>query len=255
MNMFIGSPFSSFCGPEHRDPKKVTEGIAALSLHAALDQHSQLKNVLAADKQAVRTRDRDGDRYPLHWAAARGHMLCVQSLMRAGADDAALDANGQTAAELAEAYGAMDVHYFLVYGPTEEDPKPMSGAMTHDALSLHCALNQPRELKAILAKALGTHADPNRLDTDKDRRPLHWAAARGAIECCRLLLDAGANAMSEDKDGRTGADLALLCNQRATYRLLCDAMQVNEQELSARYARDGSSEAIRLGDIHTSVSE
>ena len=253
--MFVGCPFSSSHGPENRDPKKVTEGIGALSLHAALDQHSQLKSALAADKQAVRQRDRDGDRYPLHWAAARGHMLCVQLLMRAGADDAALDANGQTAAELAEAYGAMDVHCFLVYGPTEEDPKRMSGAMTHDALSLHCALNQPRELKAILDKALGTHADPNRLDTDKDRRPLHWAAARGAIECCRLLLDAGADAMSEDADGRTGADLALLCNQRATYMLLCGAMQMKEQELSARYARDGSSEAIRLGDIHTSVSE
>ena len=62
MNMFIGSPFSSFCGPEHRDPKKVTEGIAALSLHAALDQHSQLKSVIIADKEAIMTRDRDGDR-------------------------------------------------------------------------------------------------------------------------------------------------------------------------------------------------
>jgi len=230
-------------GPEHRDPKKVFEGIAALSLHAALDQLSQLKSVTVADKQAVMTRDRDGDRYPLHWAAARGHMHCVQELRRAGADDAALNANGQTAAELAEACGAMDVYYFLTYGPAEVDPKPMSGAMMHDALSLHCALNQPRELKKILDKALGTHANPNRLDKDRDRRPLHWAAARGAIECCRLLIDAGANVTFKDKDNRTAADLALLCNQRAVYKLLCDEMATKQQELATRYSRNVSAPA------------
>jgi ankyrin repeat protein len=216
-------------GPEYRDPKKVFEGIAALSLHAAQGQLSQLKSVIVADKEAVMSRDRDGDRYPLHWAAARGHMHCVQELRRAGADDAALDANGQTAAELAEAYGAMDVYYFLTYGPAEVDPKPMSGAMMHDALSLHCALNLPRELKRILDKKLGAHANPNRLDKDRDRRPIHWAAARGAIECCRLLLDAGANELCTDKDGRTAADLALVCNQRAAHKLLCDAMVAKQR--------------------------
>ena len=221
-------------GPEHRDPKKVFDGISALSLHAALDQLSQLKSVIVADKQAVMTRDRDGDRYPLHWAAARGHMHCVQELRRAGADDAGLDANGQTAAELAEAYGAMDVYYFLTYGPAEVDPKPMSGAMMHDALSLHCALNLPRELKRILDKKLGAHANPNRLDKDRDRRPIHWAAARGAIECCRLLLDAGANELCTDKDGRTAADLALVCNQRAAHKLLCDEMVAKQRPSTAK---------------------
>ena len=233
----VKSPFTFYNtdrGPEHRDPKKVFEGIAALSLHAAQEQHSQLKSVIDADKEAVRTRDRDGDRYPLHWAAARGHMHCVQELRRAGADDAALDANGQTAAELAEAYGAMDVYYFLTYGPAEVDPKPMSGTMMHDALSLHCALNHPRELKQILDKKLGTHANPNRLDKDRDRRPLHWAAARGAIECCRLLLDAGANEFFTDKEGRTAADLALVCNQRAAHKLLCDEMVAKQRPSTAK---------------------
>ena len=220
--------------PEHSDPKKIFEGIAALSLHAAQDQHSQLKSVIIADKEARMTRDRDGDRYPLHWAAARGHMHCVQELRRAGADDAALDANGQTAAELAEAYGAMDVYYFITYGPAEVDPKPMSGTMMHDALSLYCALNQPRELKQILDKKLGTHANPNRLDKDRDRRPLHWAAARGAIECCRLLLDAGANEFFTDKEGRTAADLALVCNQRAAHKLLCDEMVAKQRPGTAK---------------------
>ena len=237
--------------PEHSDPKKIFEGIAVLSLHAAQDQHSQLKSVIVADKEAILTRDRDGDRYPLHWAAARGHMHCVQELRRAGADDAALDANGQTAAELAEAYGAMDVYYFITYGPAEVDPKPMSGAMMHDALSLHCALNQPRELRKILDKALGAHANPNRLDKDRDRRPLHWAAARGAIECCRLLIDAGANVTFKDKDDRTAADLALLCNQRAAYKLLCDEMATKQLELATRYSRNVSaptSDRIAVSD-------
>ena len=47
------------------------------------------------------TRDDDGDRYPLHWAAARGRLRCAKLLLAAGADVALTDAAGHTPAALA----------------------------------------------------------------------------------------------------------------------------------------------------------
>ena len=47
-------------------------------------------------------RDVDGDRFPIHWAATRGAITCAHLLVDAGASISALDANGETAADLAE---------------------------------------------------------------------------------------------------------------------------------------------------------
>ena len=46
-------------------------------------------------------RDADGDRYPLHWAAARGEARCAELLLGAGADASVKDAVGKTAAAVA----------------------------------------------------------------------------------------------------------------------------------------------------------
>ena len=67
---------------------------------AALNQPTQLKALLKAG-HSPNARDADGDRTPLHWAAARGHLRCVHVLLAAGADAALRDAEGRTPAELA----------------------------------------------------------------------------------------------------------------------------------------------------------
>lgn len=75
--------------PPNTDTKQVFEGIPSLSLRAALNLHSQLKGQLAAiqckeDPADVDDVDTDGDRSALHWAAARGHVKCVELLREAG---------------------------------------------------------------------------------------------------------------------------------------------------------------------------
>jgi ankyrin repeat protein len=47
-------------------------------------------------------RDVDGDRFPIHWAATRGAIPCAHMLIDACANISALDANGETAADLAD---------------------------------------------------------------------------------------------------------------------------------------------------------
>ena len=66
--------------PSHRpshsqrsDPKVVYDGLDGVNLHAALGQALQLATLLrqGASPNAI---ERDGDRVPLHYAAARGHV-------------------------------------------------------------------------------------------------------------------------------------------------------------------------------------
>lgn len=75
--------------------------MVGLSLHAALGHRQQLTTDLNLGRGRVDERDKDGDRYPLHWAAARGHADCALLLLKAGADPSVRDASGRTCEELA----------------------------------------------------------------------------------------------------------------------------------------------------------
>ena len=197
----------------HSDPKAVAEGMDGLSLQVALCQTTQVKNLIAKGA-GVNERDKDGDRYPLHWAAARDFLKCVVLLLDAGASKTAVDARGRTAAELAKEAGALRAHDYLMYGPAQPDTKTIIEGMK-DSASLHCALNQTKQLEAVLKQL-----DVNKQDADGDRYPLHWAAARGHHRCVLLCLRAGADLKAKNAKGETAADLALSVNQRGIYNLL-----------------------------------
>ena len=108
-----GRLFSGSTRHKHNDFKSVFEGMGGISLQVALNHTNQVKSLLrrsplavAATAQAANAKDVDGDRHPLHWAAARGHMRCLELLLQAGASVNVLDAEGRTPAELASKCGA-----------------------------------------------------------------------------------------------------------------------------------------------------
>ena len=84
----------------HSDPKEVFEGLDGLALCAALGDANQMATLLTRDHNPDQ-KDCDGDRYPIHWAAARGHRECLLLLLRSGANPSVLDAEGRTAVEVA----------------------------------------------------------------------------------------------------------------------------------------------------------
>ncbi|EOD28157.1 hypothetical protein EMIHUDRAFT_235097 [Emiliania huxleyi CCMP1516] len=89
-------------------------------------------------------------------------------------------------------------------------PSRLFDGIHRNEASVHAALNHPRQLEECLRP---THLLPseiaNRLDPDGDRRPLHWASARGHASCVRLLLQAGADPEAVDANGRTAMALGL----------------------------------------------
>ena len=95
------------------DPKQVYDGLDTVSLQAALGQSAALDHSLRNGENANAI-ERDGDRVPLHWAAARGHLKCVELLLAAGAYPTAVDGSGRTAANLAMEFGHQSVWAALV---------------------------------------------------------------------------------------------------------------------------------------------
>jgi len=75
-------------GPPIEDAKEVFEGLNELSMHCVLDQSALLNEALSVENNrfGVNRPDADGDRYPIHWAAARGHAMCAYLLVLFGAD-------------------------------------------------------------------------------------------------------------------------------------------------------------------------
>ena len=55
-------------------------------------------------------RDPDGDRFPLHWAAANGHKECIQVLVSFDADTRVQDKKGRTPLKLAHENGLSLIH-------------------------------------------------------------------------------------------------------------------------------------------------
>ena len=107
-------------GPIKPDPKDISPGMReAISLQSALNHASQLKAIVTATN--VNQQDDDGDRYPLHWAAARGHTQCALILMRAGANVNLRDAANRTAADLARELN-QHATYELLMDETELEP-------------------------------------------------------------------------------------------------------------------------------------
>ena len=77
---------------------------AMLSVNAGTNQVGALRVQLRTNDPNAR--DSDGDRVPLHWAAARGHARCAMVLLRAGADPQQIElSSGLTCSELADERG------------------------------------------------------------------------------------------------------------------------------------------------------
>jgi hypothetical protein len=165
----------------HKDPKLVFEGIGQLSVQCALGQSKQVKALLNAMVKPDE-RDIDGDRFPIHWAVARGETKSLLLLLKAGASTDVRDADGRTPAELALACGqTMAYNMIVVDGVAVGDDKSLFDGLQRASLlaandePVRAPHAHPAAAAQPLPHSIQTHTDAH-ASTDR----LHSATCRRA---------------------------------------------------------------------------
>ncbi|KAM7277694.1 hypothetical protein ACFE04_004828 [Oxalis oulophora] len=180
----------------------------------------QLKNLIRAGADPNRI-DYDG-RTPLHLAACRGYEDIVHFLTKEGVDINAKDNFGNTPL-LEAARNGHDRVARLLSG---------QGAllMIDDAGSFLCITVAKGDLD-VLRRVLSYGADPNSKNYDQ-RTPLHIAAREGSILMSKLLIEAGASVLLQDRWGYTPLHEGRRSGNSNLVRLLEDAKSSQAAEIA-----------------------
>ena len=138
----------------------------------------------------------DGD-YPLHVAAARGHVVIVEELLSHGASPEIRNDAQHTPLELALLAGKTEVARLLLKMGEQADPQPLL------ALLVDAAVSDRDALTFVVAQG----ADVNTTDGAGDR-PLHRAVAQGQLLLVKRLIALGAEVNLTNAQGLTPLALA-----------------------------------------------
>uniref|UniRef100_A0A3P8Z511 Ion transport domain-containing protein n=1 Tax=Esox lucius TaxID=8010 RepID=A0A3P8Z511_ESOLU len=141
---------------------------------------------------------------PLHLAAVSGQLDVCSSLLTLGADVTATDIHGQTPLHLAAENDHSEVvKLFLKHRPSLATLSNAEGATCTHIAAAKGSLAVVRELLTF------NQGGVNTLSTKTTgSSPLHLASAGGHTEVVRVLLDAGASAADEDREGMSAVHLA-----------------------------------------------
>ncbi|BHF74868.1 Serine/threonine-protein phosphatase 6 regulatory ankyrin repeat subunit A [Sparganum proliferum] len=173
----------------------------------------------------------DAERTPLHLAAAHGRCARCRLLLERGANVFAKDRWGNTPLHLAAAHGHDTVVTILLNAGARWDA-PGDGGFTplHSAAAagfatclsrlLECAANDWNLRNEQTSTENAIQTDGNDFPTEyglvvglkdaHDRNLAHAAALGGSVDCLRLVLFAGVNPFSVDREGRTPLHLAIV---------------------------------------------
>ena len=137
-----------------------------------------------------------------------------------GGDVTHVNRHGMTALKLAATFGQLPlVRYICEREGGAAHLDHISGGLGLTALGCAAKCGHPGTIKELLRH--GAAKEPRR--KDNEQTPLLEAAARGQLEACKALLEAGADAAAKDKDGHTAADLARArCQPNAAQVALLD---------------------------------
>ncbi|GAB2224818.1 hypothetical protein Drorol1_Dr00005595 [Drosera rotundifolia] len=171
----------------------------------------RLKNLIRSGADPKKA-DYDG-RSPLHLAASRGYEDIVTFLIQEGVDINISDSFGNTPLYEAIKNGHDRVASLLF---TEG-----ASLNINEAGVFLCGI-VARGDSEFLKRILSHGVDPNSKDYDH-RTPLHVAASQGLYLIAKLLIEAGASVLTQDRWGNTPLDESRNCGNKKLILLLEDA--------------------------------
>jgi ankyrin repeat protein len=179
----------------------------------AMADTNRVAQLLAADKNVVQARDRDGQT-PLHWAVLNDQLPLTSFWLRAGASPAATNFAGQTPLHIAAAKGLTDQVKLLLAAQAPTDIRDTNGWTPLEA----AIRAKQADCIHLLMAAAPAAAPPGRgLAT-----PLHEAAASGNVAALAALLETQTNLEARNELGLTPLQVAVLHGHLAAAALLVD---------------------------------
>ncbi|XP_045163885.2 ankycorbin-like isoform X5 [Mercenaria mercenaria] len=187
-----------------------TSGKTALH-HCADNLETQCAEMLLEKDSAILEVQDEQGYTALALAVLVGNVNLIKLLLEKGADIGTDDNEGHKLAHWAAVCGHLKVLDILIQNKAD-----MSTADSHHAYPIHYAAqmngaNSGNTESRISEKVLKKFLDSKvRLDVvdDAGRQPLLWAACSGNAESCKMLLKAGADINSTDKDDLTALHCA-----------------------------------------------
>jgi ankyrin repeat protein len=159
-------------------------------------------------------REAGDNTYPLHWAAAHGHLEIVRALLDAGGDVHGLGDDHQL-----DVIGWATFYHAPDADPTKLDaPRPelisllLACGARHHIFSAICVgdLSLIQQLVEQNPEALDRRMSP----FEDGQTSLHFAISRKRYDILDLLIELGADLEAEDKNGHTALATAMLCGDR-----------------------------------------
>lgn len=163
--------------------------------------------------RAIDTADANG-RTCLLWAAWRGDLNLVATLLQYEADPNAVDCQGFSPLMKAAFGGHENCVHALLKAKAE-----VSLATRWGDQAIHFASGNRQNGHRMVPLLLDHGADVN---AQGESKPLHHAANSGSLETLRLLLDSGAELEAVDNNNCTAASIALGCWNEASFLELMD---------------------------------
>lgn len=179
----------------------------------AMADTAQATRLLAADKNVVLARDRDGQTL-LHWAVLNDQLSFTSFWLQAGTSPAATNFAGQTPLHLAVSKGLVEhVKILLAANP------PLDARDTNGWTPLDAAIQAKQSdcIHLLMVKAPPTSHSERGLAT-----PLHAAATSRNVAVLAALLETETNLEARNELGLTPLQVAVLHGHLATAALLVD---------------------------------
>ncbi|XP_030013409.1 B-cell lymphoma 3 protein homolog isoform X2 [Sphaeramia orbicularis] len=198
---------------------------------------------------------------PLHLAVITQQVNMVEDLLRAGADPAALDRNGQTALHLCCEYNQQDCLSLVL---SQSSASTCLETRNYEGLSpLHLAVL--RGHKDLARMLLNAGADINAMDIKSGQSPLMHAVESNNVDMVHFLIETGCDVNCQSYSGNTALHSACGRGQVDTVRLLLKSgadsslknyhndtpVMVAKNKKIADVLRGRSSKQIRAQDQHS----
>ena len=179
----------------------------------ALADTNRAVQLLAADKNVVQARDRDGQT-PLHWAVLNDQLPLTSFWLQAGASPAATNNAGQTPLCIAAMKGLTEQVKFLLAANAPTEIRDTNGWTPLDAA---IQAQQTECIHLLMAKAPAVAHPERGLATS-----LHQAAASGNVAALAALLDTETNLEARNELGLTPLQVAGQAGQLGAAAILID---------------------------------